>query len=119
MRAVKFSDLLTTDARARLLGERLAETRLAQNITQADAAARAGISRETVKRAERGRSSVDTLLRLLAVYDIADRLELVLPEARPAPEELLAAERAPRRKRARRRATSGKTAPSSIWGDDG
>jgi putative transcriptional regulator len=112
---------MTSDARALLLGERLTQLRLALNLPQHEAAARAGVSRETVRNAERGRGTVDTLLRLLAVYGIADRLELLLPEQRPTPEQLLAAERsaAPPRKRARRPRVIGSVTPPprDIWGE--
>jgi transcriptional regulator with XRE-family HTH domain len=115
--AVRFSDAATHDARARLLGERLAEQRLHLNISQSDAAGRAGVSRDAVQRAERGRGTVDTFLRLLAAYGIADHLELLLPEPQVSPAQLLAAERVRARRRARRRPATAADESPPVWGD--
>ncbi len=115
---MKFSDAATLDARARLLGDRLTEQRLQLNISQSEAAGRAGVSRDAVQRAERGLGTVDTLLRLLTAYGIADRLELLLPEPQISPTQLLAGERAPRRRRARRRAATAGGESQPVWGDE-
>ena len=115
---MQFSDTATLDARARLLGDRLTELRLHLNLAQTEAASRAGVSRDAVQRAETGRGTVDTLLRLLTAYGIADQLELLLPEPQISPTQLLAAQRAPQRQRARRRAAPAKGETESVWGDE-
>lgn len=115
---MRFSDAATPDARARLLGERLSAHRLALNLPQSEAATRAGISRDAVQRAEKGRGTVDTFLRLLAAYEIDDRLDLLLPEPEVGPAQRLAAERMPGRKRARRPAAPDALPPSPLWGDE-
>lgn len=60
----------------RLLGRHLSEWRRARELSQNTAARRAGISRSTLSKLERGDTSVsvDTLLRLAAVYNITDSL---------------------------------------------
>ena len=111
---MEFADATTPDARARLLGERLAEQRLALNLPQSEAASRAGVSRDAVQRSEKGRGTVDTLLRLLAAYGIADRLDLLLPEPEVGPAQLLAASRPGPRKRARSSGARAGQAPP-VW----
>ena len=63
------------------LGRALRDARRARGLTQGETAIQAGISQPTVSKVERGESSVslNTLLRLLAVYE----LDLTL-RARPA-----------------------------------
>ncbi len=116
---MRFGDTTTLAARSRLLGERLVGERLALNISQGEAATRGGLSRGAVQRAESGLGTVDTLLRLLAVYGIVDRLDLVLPDPVPSPTQLLGGARPRQRQRARRHPRpDDHTAGPSVWGDE-
>lgn len=72
------------------LGRRLREQRISQSLTQAQLAKLAGVGSKSVSRIEdTGNSSTDTLLRILAALNIADRLDAVLPEATPSPLAML------------------------------
>ena len=68
------------------LGRRLEGARLAANVSQAELAAAAGISRRTVTRLENGEGvSLDTLIRVMRALGIAGRLDALVtpPEVRP------------------------------------
>lgn len=81
------------------LGERLAHARLDRNLTQAELAHEAGVSRSTVRRLEAGASTQLThLIRVLRALDLVERLDLALPAPEPRPLEELGAQ--PRRQRA-------------------
>jgi transcriptional regulator with XRE-family HTH domain len=72
------------------LGQRLVAIREQQRLTGQDAAARAGLSRRTVYRAERGLNpNLLTIVRLLRVYGRLDALSQFLPEPEVSPMALL------------------------------
>jgi transcriptional regulator with XRE-family HTH domain len=73
------------------LGRRLKEQRIAQNLTQQQLAALAGVGVRSISRLEEtGVGKTDTLLRILSALAIIDRLDAVLPEATPSPLAMLA-----------------------------
>ena len=97
--------LLHPDEVGRWIGQRLAEHRLAANLTRQMLAQRAGVSAEAIKVVEtRGRTSLATLARLLAALGLQGRLPVLfaLEPARTIA-ELEAREAVPTRKRARRK----------------
>ncbi len=74
----------------RQLGDRLARIRKSRELTQAEAADRAGIDRTTVSRAERGENpNLLTVVRLLRVYGRLDALESFIPEPEVSPLALI------------------------------
>jgi transcriptional regulator with XRE-family HTH domain len=73
-----------------VIGRRLAAVRAGTDLTQAEAAARAGLDRSTVSRAERGDNpNLLTIVRLLRVYGRLDALESFIPEPEVSPMELI------------------------------
>lgn len=98
------------------IGRRIAARRIELNLTQAQAAREAGLGKRTVERIETGEDcQLSTLVRLLHVLDLAEGLEHLVPEAGPSPMDLLK-----RKKRARKRASSGRRSGSHKpwqWGD--
>jgi transcriptional regulator with XRE-family HTH domain len=109
----------TTDPAALAeLGERLARHRLRANLTQADLARRAGISKRTLIRIESGESAQLThLIRLLRALDLLGNLDALVPLPRPSPLELLRAKPTERR----RASPSAKSPPRRsdwTWGDE-
>jgi transcriptional regulator with XRE-family HTH domain len=97
------------------IGRRLEALRLAANVSQAEVAAEAGISRRTMTRLENGEGvSLDTLIRVMRALGVAGRLEALLtpPEVRPV-------ERIRRKGRQRQRARpSARSTPAEwTWGD--
>lgn len=63
------------------IGSQLEQLRLSKNLSQALVASEAGVSRRTITRMEAGETvSLDTFVRVLKVYDIADRIATLFPE---------------------------------------
>lgn len=109
----------TDDAVLRELGGRLARLRLDRNLTQAQLAERAGVSKRTVERLESGSvaTQLSGFIRVCRVLGLVERFDLLVPEPAPSPIEQLKL-RGRRRQRAstqkRARAVSGKW----QWGDE-
>jgi transcriptional regulator with XRE-family HTH domain len=102
----------TDDAILATLGHRLARRRLDRGLTQAELALQAGVSKRTVERIEAGASAqLVSVIRVLRTLGLADRLDVLVPEAAPSPMELLKL-RGKRRQRASRRSAK------SSAGDD-
>jgi len=101
------------------LGGRLARVRLEQNLTQAQLAEQAGVSKRTVERLESGSvaTQLSGFIRVCRVLEIIERFDMLVPEPVPSPVEQLKLGG-----RKRRRASSTKAVkPSSKkwqWGDE-
>ncbi len=95
------------------LGKRLAARRLERNLTQAELAAEAGLSKRTVLRLESGESTqLTNLVRVLRALDLQGALTALVPAAGARPlEQLHSAGK--RRKRASRRGTRAGSDPGS------
>ena len=110
----------TDNATLALLGQRMAQHRLAQNRTQAELASEAGVSKRTIERLEGGESTqLTNLIRLLRALGLLDNLDALVPPPAPSPLELLQS------KKKRRKRASGRSAPTAdggsdewSWGDD-
>lgn len=101
------------------LGKRLAKLRLDQNLTQAEFAHRAGVSKRTVERLEAGESiQLSNLIRMCRALELTERLDSLVPETVPSPIAQLKL-RGNQRQRA---SASSKTSRSSSkkwsWGDN-
>ncbi|MDX9906808.1 MAG: helix-turn-helix domain-containing protein [Bacteroidales bacterium] len=84
------SKLLTDDAILAEIGKRIARYRIDSQITQADLAKQAGVSKRTVERVEAGATAqFSTIIRILRVLDLMEGLENLVPEPVPRPMELL------------------------------
>ena len=98
------------------LCKRLEEIRLGQNISQAELARRAGVSRSTMTRIADGQSiSLDSFIRVMKALGLADHLARLLPDPEVRPVELV------RHEGQHRRRASGKRKASEpwSWGDEG
>ncbi|MEO8054908.1 MAG: helix-turn-helix domain-containing protein [Acidobacteriota bacterium] len=109
-----------TDAAVlRELGGRFAQLRLERNLTQAQLAEQAGVSKRTVERLESGSvaTQLSGFIRVCRVLDLVERFDLLVPEPVPSPVEQLKL-----RGRKRQRASAGRKARSSSkkwqWGDE-
>ncbi len=72
------------------LGSRLGALRIDKNLTQAQLAKEAGVSKRTLERVEAGQSAqITNFVRILRALGILDRLELLLPPPQPGPMGLL------------------------------
>lgn len=75
-------DSSLTDARVlTLLGERLLGIRLGHNLTQAELAEQAGVSKRTVERLESGAvaSQLSSFVRVCRALGLLERLEVLIP----------------------------------------
>jgi transcriptional regulator with XRE-family HTH domain len=108
--------LMSEEALLQELGRRIARLRLDRNLTQAQLAEQAGISKRTLERLESGAvaTQLSLFLRVLRQLDLLERLELLLPEPEPSPIALLHQQESGR-KRASRRPPPKPAAPWS-WG---
>jgi transcriptional regulator with XRE-family HTH domain len=72
------------------LGARLSTVRLSYDLTQAQLAHNAGVSKRTVERIEAGQSTqLTSFIRILRGLNLLDRLEQFLPPPQPGPMDLL------------------------------
>jgi transcriptional regulator with XRE-family HTH domain len=93
----------------REIGERLKQTRLQRNMTQASLSDLTGVSRRTIQKTEEGDvSTLKTLIALLRGLGLLDQLNLLLPEAPLSPIQL-----AKLRGKVRRRASGAGRKPHS------
>jgi transcriptional regulator with XRE-family HTH domain len=68
------------------LGERLLRHRLDRNLTQADLALAAGVSKRTVERLEAGESTqLSNFIRILRALSLLDGLDTAIPTPPPSP----------------------------------
>ena len=83
--------LKSDEALLQELGQRIARLRLERNLSQAQLAEQAGISKRTLERLEAGASAtqLSLFLRVLRQLDLLERLELLLPEPQLSPLALL------------------------------
>ena len=69
-----------------LLGHQIERSRLASNVTQAQLAAEAGVSRRTITRLENGEGvSLDTFIRVLTALGLVQRIADLLPDPSVSP----------------------------------
>jgi len=115
---MNLSKLLTDDAILAEIGKRIARCRLDRQLTQADVAEQAGVSKRTVERIEAGASAqMSTVIRILRVLDLLPGLDHLIPEPGPRPMDLLKL-----KGKVRQRASSSRRSARSIkkwsWDDD-
>jgi transcriptional regulator with XRE-family HTH domain len=95
------------------LGKRLARLRLDLQLTQADLAREAGISKRTVERIEAGESAqMSNLIRICRVLDLLPGVDRFIPPVGPRPMDLIK-NKGKRRQRASSNRKSG--APDDHW----
>jgi transcriptional regulator with XRE-family HTH domain len=94
---------MSPTAIAEELGDRLRSARLNANLTQAEVATRAGLSRPTVAAAEQGRVQLENLVAILLAMNMVSQLDAFLPVQNISPLQL-----AKLRGRERRRASRAK-----------
>jgi transcriptional regulator with XRE-family HTH domain len=94
------------------LGQRVSRVRLGRNLSQAQLAKDAGVSRDTIQRLESGDSvGLMAFVRVLRALGLLDTLDAALPEALASPIEQL-----DRGGAQRRRASSARRDGKWRWG---
>ncbi|NNJ98412.1 MAG: helix-turn-helix transcriptional regulator [Gammaproteobacteria bacterium] len=112
-----YTDFVTSSSEviAAELCKRLEEIRLSKNISQAEVAKQAGVSRSTMTRIANGQSiSLDSFIRVIKALGLADHLVSLLPDPAVRPVEIVRQEGQHRRRASGKRRT---TEPWS-WGDE-
>jgi transcriptional regulator with XRE-family HTH domain len=96
------------------LGGRLAKIRLDRNLTQAQLATQAGVSKRTAERLESGAvaTQLSGFIRMCRVLDMIERFDLLVPEPVPSPVEQL---KLAGRKRQRASAAKPAKFPAKKW----
>jgi transcriptional regulator with XRE-family HTH domain len=118
-RVVKISKDITDVAVLAELGGRLARIRLERNLSQAQLAEQAGVSKRTIERLEAGAvaTQLSGFIRVCRVLEVLERFDALIPEPVPSPMALLKL-----RGRQRRRASGLRTAPPAAkkwqWGNE-
>jgi transcriptional regulator with XRE-family HTH domain len=116
---MKMTKQATDEAFLSELGGRLARLRLDRNLTQAQLAAQAGVSKRTVERLESGSvaTQLSCFIRVCRVLDVVERFDALVPEPIPSPVEQLKL-----RGRKRQRASAKRRMKTSSkkwqWGDE-
>ena len=114
---MKISELTSDDAILAEIGRRLQQRRLESQLTQAELAEQAGVSKRTLERIEAGMSSqLSSLVRVLRVLELLPQLDTAFPETGPRPMDLLKL-KGKERKRVSRRGIRERDSDWS-WGDD-
>ena len=117
-RVMKITKQATDETVLTELGGRLTRVRLERNLTQAQLAEQAGVSKRTVQRLEAGAvaTQLSGFIRVCRVLDVLERFDTLIPEPVPSPVEQLKLHG-----RQRRRASAVKTVRSPAkkwqWGD--
>lgn len=97
------------------LGERIARYRIARNLTQKDLAAEAGVDRTTIVRLEKGKGTLDTLIRVMSALAIEKRLLDLVPGTAINPLDHL--QKAGKQRKRVRKTTEADDQPWS-WAED-
>ncbi len=115
---MNISNLLTEDAILAETGRRIARCRLDKQLTQADMAEQAGVSKRTVERIEAGASAqMSTIIRILRVLDLLQGLDRLIPQSTPGPMDLLKLKGKIRQRASSKRGPI-KSNKKWSWGDD-
>jgi transcriptional regulator with XRE-family HTH domain len=109
---------LADDSVLQELGLRLAAARLARDLTQAELATEAGVSKRTLERLETGQvaTQLSGFVRVCRALKLLDRFEALVPAAAAA-SPLVELERKGKRRRRASGAKTSKPAKPWTWGE--
>lgn len=115
---LSFEELMDDQSVLLEIGQRLSQRRVALDLTQAELAKEAGVSKRTVERVEAGESTQSaTLIRILRVLQLLANLDTLLPETGPRPMDLLKLRGKPRQ-RASSKKSREQTGQEWSWDDE-
>lgn len=116
---MRITKQVTDETVLRELGARLAQVRLGRNLTQAQLAEQAGVSKRTVERLESGSvaTQLSGFIRVCRVLDILERFDVMVPEPALGPVEQLKL-RGRKRQRASARRKPKASSKKWQWGND-
>ena len=116
---MKLTKQNTTEAVLAEVIHRLVQRRIDLGLTQQDVADQTGIALRTLKRIEAGGDcQFTTLIRLLQVYDLTDRLDMLVPEVSISPIKFIEQQQKSLKGTRKRVSKTGKPTKQWQWGDD-
>ena len=116
---MKLSKQNTDQAILTEIGDRATRARLNRNLSQAQLASKAGVSKRTLERLEKGESvQLTNFIRLLRALDRMDAFDQILNEGDVRPMDLLRRQGKPRRRASGERREAPKTDAPWTWGED-
>jgi transcriptional regulator with XRE-family HTH domain len=87
---MKLTKLISDDVVLGEIGQRIARIRVNSQLTQADLAKQAGVSKRTVERFEGGQSAqMSSVIRIFRVLDLLPNVDRMIPEPGIRPMELV------------------------------
>ncbi len=90
MTTMEITNLLGDEAILVELGGRIAQSRIKTQLTQAQLAEQAGVSKRTLERIESGYSAqMSSMIRVFRVLDLLTGLNRMIPDTGPGPMDLL------------------------------
>lgn len=102
------------------LGKKVKSYRLAMNLTQAQLAAKAGLSKRAVERIESGENkTMDNFIMILRAFNLIENLDLLIPNQETRPTDII--NKVPQKKRVRASVSKVSSDNSSVrikWGDE-
>ena len=113
---MEITNLSADEAVLAEVGERITRHRLDLQLTQADVAEQAGVSKRTVERIESGASAqMSSFIRILRVLNLLPGIEQMIPATGPSPMDLLR-----RKGKVRQRASKPRrpAQPEKTWSWD-
>jgi transcriptional regulator with XRE-family HTH domain len=115
---MKLSTEFSDDLILQEIGERLAGLRLERNLTQANLAHEAGVSKRTLERLESGAVStqLSTFIRICRALNLLPRFDALLPKPMPSPVEQLKLQ-GRKRQRASGKRVKQPSAKEWTWGE--
>ncbi len=81
------------------LGERIKQYRIAKGMTQQDLESKSGVSTRSIVRLEQGNSvQLESLVKILMALDLAENLDILIPDQRKRPSYFLKNAEKPRQR---------------------
>ena len=116
---MSFQELHSDEQILAEVGERLARARLDRQMTQAELAEQAGVSKRTLERLEAGDSTqLLTLVKVMRILGLLSSLDSALPATQPRPLDLLKLKGRQRQRASRSRGQGAKSgADEWQWGE--
>jgi transcriptional regulator with XRE-family HTH domain len=113
------SQQLTDEAVLRELGRRLAAVRLGRNLTQAQLAGQAGVSKRTIERMESGEvaTQLSGFVRVCRALDLLGGIDALVPEPAPSPLAMVKLHGRSRKRASTAGQADPHTAKAWTWGD--
>ena len=108
-------DNLTAHAIAAELGDRIKTVRLNVNLTQKALAKKAGVSLKAVTNAEKGKSTLESMVAILIALDMTAQLDSFIPKQQISPVQLMALQGKERKRASSPSTDTNQTEEPSKW----